>query len=119
MLFFPAFSPWFYVLYLICGFTDMIDGTIARKTNAVSEFGSRLDTVADFIFCGSLLIKLLPVLDMPVWLWIWTAAIAAIKIANIASEFIAHRKIAAEHTSQIRSWDYCCSCYRLRYHLWS
>ena len=46
----PALSPVFYALYISAGFTDMIDGTIARKTNTVSEFGSKLDTVADFIF---------------------------------------------------------------------
>ena len=28
----------------------MIDGTIARKTNGTSKFGSRLDTIADLIF---------------------------------------------------------------------
>lgn len=54
----------------------MIDGTVARKTNTVSEFGSRLDTVADFIFVVVCLIKLLPILDVPVWLCIWTGVIA-------------------------------------------
>lgn len=49
LLFCPALSQVFYVLYIIAGVTDMIDGTVARKTNTVSEFGSRLDTVADFI----------------------------------------------------------------------
>ena len=33
LLFFPAFSVEFYLIYIICGFSDMIDGTIARKTN--------------------------------------------------------------------------------------
>ena len=41
MLFCPAFSPAFYVLYLLAGFTDMIDGAIARKTHTESDFGSR------------------------------------------------------------------------------
>ena len=49
LLFCPVASVPFYVLYLTAGFTDMIDGTIARKTGTVSEFGSKLDTVADFI----------------------------------------------------------------------
>lgn len=48
MLFFTVFSYGFFGMYLICGFTDMIDGTIARKTNAVSTFGARLDT---FVVC--------------------------------------------------------------------
>lgn len=43
MLFFPALSPAFYALYLSAGITDMIDGTVARKTNTVTEFGSKLD----------------------------------------------------------------------------
>ena len=42
LVFCPVFSQIFYVLYLIAGLSDMIDGIIARKTNSVSEFGSRL-----------------------------------------------------------------------------
>ena len=83
LLCFPVLSPGFYTLYLLCGFTDMIDGAIARKTNTVSEFGSKLDTVADFGFVVTCLFKLLPVLQIPGWLWIWIAVIAMIKVANI------------------------------------
>ena len=53
MLFFPAFSVAFYILYLFCGITDMIDGTIARKTYSTSAFGAKLDTVADFVFVAA------------------------------------------------------------------
>ena len=98
LLYFPAFSPWFYALYIVSGFTDMIDGTVARKTNTVSEFGTKLDTVADFIFVTVCLIKLLPVMDIPMWLWIWLAVIAVIKIVNIAYGFIVQKKFVAEHT---------------------
>ena len=49
LLFCQSLSPTFYLLYVVAGFTDMIDGTVARKTNTVSEIGSKLDTVADFI----------------------------------------------------------------------
>ena len=98
LLFFPAFSPWFYILYLTGGFTDMIDGTIARKTNTVSKFGSRLDTVADFLFVGACFVKLLPVIHIPNWLWIWIAVIVVIKLINIASGFVCKKKFVAEHT---------------------
>ena len=74
ILFSPVFSAWFYTLYLLCGFTDMVDGTIARKTNTDSKFGARLDSVADFIFVVAALIKLLPAMDIPQWLWIWVTA---------------------------------------------
>lgn len=76
----------------------MIDGTIARKTNSVSTFGSRLDTIADFIFVSAALFKLLPVMNIPKWLWIWIVIIAVIKIANIISGFVCKKRFAAEHT---------------------
>jgi len=65
LLFIPLSSVWFPMLYLFCGLTDMIDGTIARKTGAVSEFGARLDTVSDFVFLSVSLVKFLPVVSIP------------------------------------------------------
>ena len=59
LLFFPVFSEAFYSIYLLCGFSDMIDGTIARKTNSASELGAKMDTVADLVFVAVSLIKLL------------------------------------------------------------
>ena len=50
LLFCPALSPVFYVLYIAAGVSDMIDGAAARKTDTVSEFGSRLDTVIMAIY---------------------------------------------------------------------
>lgn len=39
----------FISIYLICGFTDILDGYIARKTNTQSVLGSKLDSFADLI----------------------------------------------------------------------
>ncbi|MBR4719791.1 MAG: CDP-alcohol phosphatidyltransferase family protein, partial [Lachnospiraceae bacterium] len=61
LLFCPTLSAAFFSLYIIAGGTDMVDGTIARKTGTVSEFGSKFDTVADFTLVIVCLIKLLPI----------------------------------------------------------
>ena len=98
LLFFPAFSIAFYVIYLFCGFSDMTDGTIARKTNSVSKFGSRLDTVADIVFIAASLFKLLPAINIPQWLWIWGGIIAAIKIINIILGYISEKQFISLHT---------------------
>ena len=66
LLFCPVFSPIFYALYLIAGLSDMADGFIARRTNSVSEFGSRFDSIADFVFVAVCLIKVLPAMDIPI-----------------------------------------------------
>lgn len=98
LLMFPAFSSGFYAMYLAGGITDMIDGAVARKTNSVSSFGSRLDSLADFIFMTSAFAKILPAIDIPKWAFVWTATIAVVKIAGNIAGFIRNKKILAEHT---------------------
>ena len=98
LLFFPAFSVEFYTIYIICGFSDMIDGTIARKTNSASKFGAKIDTVADLIFVTVSLIKLLPTINIPQWLWIWGSIIAIIKIGNIILGYCSKKQFISLHT---------------------
>ena len=98
LLFFPAFSLGFYIIYFFCGLSDMLDGTIARKTNTVSSFGSKLDTAADFVFMAVCVVKLLPKMNIPVWLWIWIAVIAIVKFTNIIWGFIRRKKLVDYHT---------------------
>ena len=99
LLFIPLSSAWFTVLYLFCGLTDMIDGTIARKTGAVSKFGAGLDTAADFVFMFVCSIKILPLLHLPVWLWVWMILVALVKIMNIALVLIHRKKIISIHSA--------------------
>ena len=98
LLFFPAFSLEFYITYLLCGFSDMVDGTIARKTNSTSKFGSQLDTIADLIFVVASLSKLLPVIHVSKWLWIWGGVIAVIKISNTIWGYVSKKQLIAFHT---------------------
>ena len=76
----------------------MIDGTVARKTGAVSNFGAKLDTVSDFVFMAVCVVKLLPKINISVWLWIWIAIIAIVKVINIVMGFIRRKKLVTLHT---------------------
>ncbi|MBR6873934.1 MAG: CDP-alcohol phosphatidyltransferase family protein [Ruminococcus sp.] len=99
ILFFPAFSVPFYALYLTAGFTDMIDGAVARKTGTVSGFGSGLDTAADLVFAAVCLIKLIPVLKFETWMYIAVGIIALIKLINIVYGLAVQKKLAAVHSA--------------------
>ena len=92
------FSCLFYILYVLCGLTDAVDGFVARKTGSASEMGAKLDTAADFVFVVVCLIKLLPDIELPIHLLIWTVIIALIKIINIISGFIVQKKFVAVHS---------------------
>ena len=66
---------------------DVGDGIIARKTNSVSEFGSRFDSIADFVFVVVCLIKILPVMDIPICVVATFAAVQEGYFIRIAKEF--------------------------------
>ena len=98
LLFCPALSPSFFALYLLAGLTDMIDGPVARKTHTATAFGAKLDTAADILFAAVCLVKLLPVLNIPLWMFIWIGLIALIKIMNIVSGFVIRKRFVSVHT---------------------
>ena len=98
MLFFPTSSPGFYICYLLAGITDMVDGTIARKLGTESEFGARLDTIADFVFVSAALYKLLPDIVLNTGIWIWIGTIAVIKVINIISGFVVQKRFVTVHS---------------------
>lgn len=98
LLFCPVFSASFDALYLFGGLTDALDGPVARKTHTESRFGARLDTAADCVFAAAALLKILPTLSMPRWLWLWVTAIAAVKIGNGVAGILRCRRLMAEHT---------------------
>jgi len=93
------FSTSFYVIYLLAGFTDIADGTVARKTGTSSEFGAKFDTIADTVWVLTCLIKLLPVLNMEAWMYVWILIIAVIKAINILSGFILEKKLVTVHST--------------------
>ena len=98
LLFCPALSPAFCALYITAGVSDMADGAVARKMGTVSEFGSILDTAGDFVLVVVCLIKLIPVIHVPTWLFIWIIIIAAIKAINLISGYVMRKEIVALHT---------------------
>ncbi len=98
LLFFLALSPGFYGLYLAAGLSDMLDGFVARRTNSASPLGAKLDSIADIIFLAVCLLKLLPVLTLPVWLWVWVGLIALLRLVNILSGFVCRKKLVLLHT---------------------
>ncbi|MGN0777541.1 MAG: CDP-alcohol phosphatidyltransferase family protein [Aristaeellaceae bacterium] len=99
LLCFPVFSAPFFLLYALAGLTDMADGLIARRTHTVSDLGARLDTAADFVFVAACFIKLLPVMELPVPLLIWTGGIAVIKMVNAVYGLAVRKQFAAVHST--------------------
>lgn len=98
ILCFPAFSGQYYFFYLLGGFTDAVDGTVARKTGEASDFGEKFDTAADFVFAAAVAIKILGNFSVPRWLIVWIAVIALIKIGSHIAGFVRYHELRTVHS---------------------
>lgn len=88
----------FWLIYFVCGLSDMVDGFLARKLHCESKTGALLDSLADLAFVVCCCIKLIPILALPHWLWFWGAAIVAIKVINQISAIVMYKKCRFPHT---------------------
>ena len=88
----------FWVLYVVAGPTDMLDGFLARRWGVESRFGARLDSMADFVFVLAVGYKLFPWLKLPAALWMMIGLIALVKIVNAVSSYVVNHKVAFLHT---------------------
>ena len=98
LLLVDAMTVSFWVLYVIAGTTDMLDGFLARRWGVDSKFGARLDSLADFIFVLAVGYKLFPWLKLPAALWMMTGVIALVKASNAVSSYVVKHRIAFLHT---------------------
>ncbi len=100
LLFVEPLKKAFYIIYTIAGLSDAIDGFIARKTNSVSELGSKLDSVADLSFYIVMILRIFPVLweKLPFWIWYMVLSVVIMRIAAYIISAVKFRRFASLHT---------------------
>ena len=89
----------FWIIYALCGISDIADGWLARKLKCATKTGALLDSLADICFVACCAWKLLPILELPQWLWLWAGAIVAIKIVNQISTLVMYGRCCFPHTT--------------------
>ncbi|MCR5472590.1 MAG: CDP-alcohol phosphatidyltransferase family protein [Prevotella sp.] len=87
----------YWIVYALCGISDIADGWLARKLKCVTKNGALLDSVADICFVACCAWKLLPILELPLWLWLWGGVIVAIKIVNQISALVMYGRCCFLH----------------------
>jgi CDP-diacylglycerol--glycerol-3-phosphate 3-phosphatidyltransferase len=91
-------SSTFWVLYIVCGISDIADGWLARKLKCVTKTGALLDSLADICFVACCACRILPILELPQWLWLWAGVIVAIKVMNQLSALVMYGHCSFPHT---------------------
>ena len=93
-----TFSITFYIIYIYCGLSDMLDGFLARKYKITSEFGAKIDSIADMIFVSVSILKIIPFIEISIAIYIWIIIVVLIKVFNIILGYIQYKKLILLHT---------------------
>ncbi len=89
----------YWVIYGLCGISDIADGWLARRLKCVTKTGALLDSLADICFVACCTWKLLPILELPQWLWLWAGVIVVIKVVNQLSAIVMYGRCCFPHTT--------------------
>lgn len=92
------FSPAFWLLYCLCGVSDIADGFFARKLHQQSEFGAKLDSIADAAFFLSAAVVFARAIPIPFWLWLCIACALTLRLVSYGVGFVRHRCFVSVHT---------------------
>ena len=100
LVFLRPLSVGFFWVYTFTGLSDVLDGWIARKTKNASDFGARLDSIADLLFYTVMLFRVFPFLwnTLPADIWYAVAAILILRISAYLIAAVKHRRFASLHT---------------------
>ena len=98
LIFIKPLSIVFYVIYILCGFSDIADGFIARKAGATSRFGEKLDSMADMIMAGVLLFVFYPIVNPTIEIIIWVILIGIVRLSSMGVAMKKYKTFAMIHT---------------------
>ncbi len=112
------FSGLFFALYLFCGFSDILDGFLARRFQLSSSLGATLDSIADCIFVFIALYLILPEIFLPSWALLWIGWIFIIKGCTFVIGMLRYHGLAFLHTYLNKATGAALFCFPWLYSFW-
>ena len=93
-------------LFAVLSLTDWLDGKLAKLLRQETEFGARLDTVADVTFYACMLLAVLALRgDLVRQEAVWIALAVSSYVVSVAAGLIKYRRLPSYHTRLAKtSW---------------
>lgn len=117
LLFLKPLSSIFLAVYLYCGFSDMIDGYVARLTESSSKFGALLDSISDFIFITVMVPICITAFSWRWWMIGWVCIIAIIRFLSLGLGLMKYHSLAFLHTHLNKATGFLMFCFPFYYDL--
>lgn len=104
-----SLSLCFFIIYCVAGFTDLLDGYLARRLKLTSELGAKLDSIADLVFYAVVIVKILPILfeKLPIAIWYGVGIILLIRASIYLFSAIKFRRFASTHSVINKITSFC------------
>ena len=94
LLFLEPLTVEFNTVFAVCGLFDFADGFLARRLDAKTETGDRLDHIASLVFILISSIRFLSVVPITAWIFFWIAGVTLVKVASLTVGAVKYRKAA-------------------------
>lgn len=100
LAFLPTLSKQYLAVHVFTGVTDALDGYVARKTNTVSSFGSKLDTASDLLFYSVMMFKLWDILhaNLPNYVWTMIYVILFLRLIYYVLVGLVFKTLSSKHS---------------------
>jgi CDP-diacylglycerol--glycerol-3-phosphate 3-phosphatidyltransferase len=115
LLIIKPFSTVFFILYVLCGISDVLDGYTARKMKTVSRTGQILDSTADVIFFVIVAIVYVRTLRPSRFFIIWLIAICLLRTASLVAGLLRFREFVFLHTYANKAAGFTLFCFPFLY----
>lgn len=112
LIFLELFSVEFFIIYGLCGVSDVLDGYVARKLNISTKFGSLLDSLSDWFYFVVLAVKLLPTMQrlLPLVTWILIFVAFFFHMLAYIICYFKFKKFSALHTYMNKVMSFAIFC---------
>lgn len=98
LFFVQPLSLAFNVIYISAILSDFLDGFLARRFNATSQMGSKLDSIADFILFLVIGIVIVSLSSFTKWVWYSLWGVFVLRIFSVLICYIKFHQFAILHT---------------------
>ena len=100
LIFTEALSLPFFLFYIWCGISDILDGYFARKFDAISSLGSKLDSISDLTFYTVMMLKIMKYLRkyLPAYIWTMIYVVLFIRFVSYVIVYVKGKYFESRHT---------------------
>lgn len=93
-------TPFLYIpVYILCGFSDIMDGFVARRLHTQSALGARLDSIADVLLFGVITLSMIILTANTLLYYLpYILTIVLIRIINVLIGLWKYRALVFLHT---------------------